>query len=168
MVIPLNLTPHLSLLTVSKIRRKRVDQNNSKYKQDLLNDLTNFGFNMDSVSTPPPQELAPNMDVNYYNQSNAENLKIKKKIVSLRQNLGESNNKLQSQTIKNEKLISELKTLRGQISKRKKESVKLLKAKNTLLKEKINLRTELSEIRQFLDEQSKQTCRATTFNEECK
>ena len=86
--------------------------------------------------------------------------------MSLRQNLGESNNKLQSQTIKNEKLISELKTLRGQITKRKKESVKLLKAKDTLLKEKINLRTELSEIRQFLDEQSKQTCQATTLNEE--
>ena len=86
--------------------------------------------------------------------------------MSLRQNLGESNNKLQSQTIKNEKLISELKTLRGQISKRKKESVKLLKAKDTLLKEKINLRTELREIRQFLDEQSKQTCQATTLNEE--
>ena len=86
--------------------------------------------------------------------------------MSLRQNLGESNNKLQSQTIKNEKLISELITLRGQISKRKKESVKLLKAKYTLLKEKINLRTELREIRQFLDEQSKQTSQATTLNEE--
>ena len=169
-LIPLNLDPHLSLPTVSKIRRKRVNQNNSKYKQDLLNDLTNFGFNMDSVSTPPPEELAPNMDANYSsinnNQRNAEILKLKKTIVSLRQNLGESNNKLQSQTIKNEKLISELKTLRGQISKRKKESVKLLKAKDTLLKEKINLRTELREIRQFLDEQSKQTCQATTLNEE--
>ena len=44
--------------------------------------------------------------------------------------------------------------------------MKLLKAKDTLLKEKINLRTELSEIRQFLDEQSKQTCQATTLNEE--
>ena len=86
--------------------------------------------------------------------------------MSLRQNLGESNNKLQSQTIKNKNLISELKTLRGQISKRKKESVKLLKAKDTLLKEKNNLRTELSEIRQFLDEQNKQTCHATIFNEE--
>ena len=79
MVIPLNLDPHLSLPTVSKIRRKRVDQNNSKYKQDLLNDLANSGFNMDSVSTPPPQELAPNMDVNYSsinnNKSNAEILK---------------------------------------------------------------------------------------------
>ena len=110
-LIPLNLDPHLSLPTVSKIRRKRVNQNNSKYKQDLLNDLTNFGFNMDSVSTPPPEELAPNMDVNYSsinnNQRNAEILKLKKTIVSLRQNLGESNNKLQSQTIKNEKLISE-------------------------------------------------------------
>ena len=87
--------------------------------------------------------------------------------MSLRQNLGESNNKLQSQTIKNEKLISELKTLRGQISKRKKESVKLLKAKDTLTcEEKINLRTKLREIRHFLDEQSKQTCQATTLNEE--
>ena len=38
--------------------------------------------------------------------------------------------------------------------------------KDTLLKEKINLRTELREIRQFLDEQSKQTCQATTLNEE--
>ena len=78
-VIPLNLNTHLSLPTVSKIRRKRVDQNNFKYKQDLLNDLTNFGFNMDYISTPPPQELAPNTDVNYSsinnNQSNAEILK---------------------------------------------------------------------------------------------
>ena len=140
-LIPLNLDPYLSLPTVSKIRRKRVNQNNSKYKQDLLNDLTNFGFNMDSVSTPPPEELAPNIDVNCSsinnNQRNAEILKLKKTIASLRQNLGESNNKLQSQTIKNEKLISELKTLRGQISKRKKESVKLLKAKDTLFKKKI-------------------------------
>ena len=40
------------------------------------------------------------------------------------------------------------------MSKRKKNSVKLVKAKDTLLKENINLRTELSEIRQFLDEQS--------------
>ena len=99
MVIPLNLDPHLSLPTVSKIRRKRVDQNNSKYKQDLLNDLTNFGFNMDTVSTPPPEEPAPNMDANYSinnNQRNAEILKLKKTILSLRQNLGESNNKLQS------------------------------------------------------------------------
>ena len=44
--------------------------------------------------------------------------------------------------------------------------MKLLKAKDTLLKEKISLRTELSEIRQFLAEQNKQTCQATTFNEE--
>ena len=84
MLIPLNLDPHLSLPTVSKIRRKRVNQNNSKYKQDLLNDLTNFGFNMDSVSTPPPEELAPNMDVNYSNinnnQRNAEILKLKKQL----------------------------------------------------------------------------------------
>ena len=54
---------------------------------------------------------------------------------------GREQHQLRSQTIKNEKLISGLKTLRGQISKRKKESVKLLKAKDTLLKEKINLRT---------------------------
>ena len=84
-LIPLNLDPHLSLPTGSKIRRKRVNQNNSKYKQDLLNDLTNFGFNMDSVSTPPPEELAPNMDANYSsinnNQRNAEILKLKKTIV---------------------------------------------------------------------------------------
>ena len=106
-LIPLNLDPHLtclSLPTVSKIRRKRVNQNNSKYKQDLLNDLTNFGFSMNSVSTPPLEELAPNMDVIYSSinndQRNAEILKLKKTIVSLRQNLGESNNKLQSQTIK--------------------------------------------------------------------
>ena len=81
-LIPLNLDPHLSLPTVSKIRRKLVNQNNSKYKQDLLKDLTNFGFNMDSVSPPPPEELAPNLDVNYSsinnNQRNAEILKLKK------------------------------------------------------------------------------------------
>ena len=64
------------------------------------------------------------------------------------------------------KLISELKTLRGQISKRKKETVKLLKAKDTLLIEKNNLLTELSEIRQFLDEENKQTCQASTLEEE--
>ena len=149
MLIPLNLDPHLSLPTVSKICRKRVNQNNYIYKQDLLNDLTNFGFNMDSVFTPPPEELAPNMDVNYSsinnNQINTEILTLQKTIVSLRQNLGESNNKLQSQTIKNEKLISGLKTLRGQISKRKKESVKLLKAKDTLLKEKNNRNKTTSE-----------------------
>ena len=38
---------------------------------------------MDSVSTPPPQEQAPNMDVNYSSinndYSNAEILKLKKK-----------------------------------------------------------------------------------------
>ena len=105
----------------------------TKYKQDLLNDLTNFGFNMNSVSTPPPEELAPN--VNYSsinnNQRNAEILNKKKQLCHC-VNIWER----ASQTIKNEKLISELKTLRGQISKRKKESVKLLKAKDTLLKEK--------------------------------
>ena len=92
--------------------------------------------------------------------------KLKKTIVSLRINPGESNNKLQSQTIKNVNLIYVLKTLRGQISKRKKETVKLLKAKDTLLREKINLRAELSEVRQFLDEQRKQTSQATSLNED--
>ena len=61
------------------------------------------------------------------------------------------------------KLISELKTLRDQISKRKKETVKLLKAKDTLIIEKNKL---LTEIREFLDEENKQTCQASTLEEE--
>ena len=134
-----------------------------KHDVTEIENLTNFGFTVNQTCSPISQNHATEGSPNFQCEADVENRQLKKTIVTLRQNLGERTNQLQAKMSENTKLKAEVKKPRGINSKRNKDTVKLIRAKDTLLKEKIMLRTELSEMRKSVKKQDNSPYPATAI-----
>ena len=124
---------------------------------------------MNQSCSPLSQNHAPEGSPNCQCETDGEIRQRKKTIIELRQDQGERTDQLQAKTTENTKLKAELKKTTWINSKRKKNTVKLIRAKDSSLKEQIMLRTEVNKImRKSLEKQDNLPYSATAITVQTK